>query len=69
MIAILLRDRDELAAARPLFERALRIRRDALGQHPAVAEIMVGYAKLLRRTGEDTEAESMEARALSIRDP
>lgn len=47
--------------AEPLLRRALKIRQDALGQlHPYAADIGETYAKLLRKTNRQEEAEEME---------
>ncbi len=56
------------AEAEPLYQRSLAIREKALGpDHPHVAQNLENYAALLRKTGRNTEATKMEARAASIR--
>jgi non-specific serine/threonine protein kinase/serine/threonine-protein kinase len=58
-----------LNAARPLWEDAVRTRRDALGEnHPDFASSLHGLAYLYVRLGEMAAAESLYARALEIRD-
>jgi tetratricopeptide (TPR) repeat protein len=51
------------------FERALQIREASLGsEHTDVADTLEGYAAMLRSADENTEAESLEARARTIRE-
>ncbi len=54
--------------AEPLLKRALAIWEKALGpEHPNVATSLENYAKLLRKTERDAEAEELEARGKAIR--
>ncbi len=54
--------------AEPLHKRALAIMEKALGpEHPNVATSLENYAKLLRKTERDAEAEELEARGKAIR--
>ena len=54
--------------AEPLYQRALTISEKALGpEHPDVAKSLDNYADLLRKTGRNAEAESLEKRARAIR--
>ncbi len=56
------------AEAEPLYQRSLAILEKALGpEHTDVATTLENYAALLRETARGDEAESMEARAKSIR--
>ena len=56
------------AEAEPLYQRALGIWETALGpEHPNVASVLENYAVLLRKTGRESQAAEMEARAKAIR--
>lgn len=56
------------AEAEPLYQRALAIREKALGpEQPDVADVLENYASLMRKIGNDAEAEKLEARAATIR--
>ena len=60
--------RPRQAEAEPLIKRSLAIREKALGQeHPAVAQSLENYARLLRKTGRSDEVAKLEARAKAIR--
>ncbi len=48
--------------------RSLTIRQDKFpSEHPLVAQSLENYAALLRKTGRETDAREMEARAKAIR--
>jgi len=67
-LAALYHLQDEYADAEPLYQRALRIREQTLGPDDAsVAEILEGYADLIERTGRESAALAMKARARAIR--
>ncbi len=52
-LACLLKDQGDLAAARPLYERALAIREKALGpEHPDTATSLNNLARLLQEQGD-----------------
>lgn len=58
----------KFAKARPLFERALLIRRKVFGSNNLkVADVLSQYAKLLRKMGSYDEAAIMEREAASIK--
>ena len=62
----MLRDRGALAAARPLYERALAIREKALGpEHPNTNRTRSHLARALIASGDAMEALSSGKRALS----
>jgi len=66
--ALLLQAQGELAAARPLFERALAIRERVLGpDHPDTATSLNNLAWLLQVHGELAAARPLFERALEIR--
>jgi tetratricopeptide (TPR) repeat protein len=68
-LALLLRDRGDLAAAQPLFERALSIREKVLGpEHPDTATSLNNLACLLRDGGDFAAAQLLFERALAIRE-
>ncbi len=68
-LAILLRHQGEMAAARPLFARALAIRERVLGpDHPDTATSLDTLALLLQDQGELAAARSLFERALAIRE-
>ncbi len=59
--------KQDYAAAEPLLARAIKIKETALGpRHPSLAEPLKSYAKLLRATGRDAEAEAAEHRAAEL---
>ena len=63
----LLQAQGELAAARPLFERALAIREKVLGtDHPYTAQSINNLASLLQAQGELAAARPFLERALAI---
>ena len=68
-LALLLRNRGDLAAARPLDERALAIRERALGaEHPDIATSLNNLARLLWAQGDLAAARPLYERALAIRE-
>jgi CHAT domain-containing protein/tetratricopeptide (TPR) repeat protein len=68
-LAILLHRSGNLTAARPLYERALRIREAALDpEHPDVAQSLGNLAVLLRVLGDHEAARPMIERSLAIRE-
>ena len=65
----LLQDQGDLAAARPLYERALAIREKALGpEHPDTATSLNNLAALLQDQGDLAAARPLYERALAIRE-
>ena len=67
-LALLSREQGLYAEAETLSVRVLAIVEKAYGpEHPTVAEVLGNYANLLRKTGREEEASSMEARAQAIR--
>jgi eukaryotic-like serine/threonine-protein kinase len=67
-LACVLRDLNENAASEAMFRSALKLREKTLGpEHPDVAETLVEYARLLRKTGRGSQAAAMERRAAAIR--
>ncbi len=61
-------DTAHYSEAEPLFVQTIRLREELFGlDHVDLAETLDGYAKLLRATGRDDEAEPIEARARRIR--
>jgi hypothetical protein len=51
------------AEAEVFFQQSLRIREQALGpDHPRTRNVMLNYAKLLRKLGREAEADELEAR-------
>ena len=66
-LAMVLRDQGELAAARPLIERALAIGEKVLGtDHPSTAITLNQLGLVLRRQGELAASRSVSERALAI---
>src|SRR5438094_320413 len=66
-LASLLHNQGELAAARPLFERALAIDEKALGpDHPTTAPSLNNLAYLLQAQGDLAAARPLFERALAI---
>jgi tetratricopeptide (TPR) repeat protein len=66
-LAGLLHDQGELAQARPLYERALAIREQALGsEHPQTAQCLNNLAALLQDQGDLAGARPLFERALAI---
>ena len=64
---MLLQDQGDLAAARPLYERALAIREKALGpEHPDTATSLNNLAVLLQDQGDLAAARPLYERALAI---
>jgi tetratricopeptide (TPR) repeat protein len=62
-LANLYNDQGKYAEAEPLYQRALRIREQALGpDHPRTREVVWNYAILLRKMGRESEATQLEAR-------
>jgi len=67
ILAVLLHDQGDLAAARPRFERSLAIREKALGpEHPDTARTLSNLASLLRAQGDLAAARPLFERALAI---
>ncbi len=67
-LTVLYHAQGRYAEAEPLYERALAIWEGALGpEHPNVATGLKNYAALLRKTGRNSEAAKLEARAKAIR--
>ena len=66
-LAALYHDQLEYADAEPLYRRALTIRERLGLDDVGVAEILEGYADLLKHTGREREALAMAARAREIR--
>ena len=59
---------EQFADAEPLYVRALRIREQTLGPADVhVAEVLEGYAELLRTTGRVEQAAELAARARALR--
>jgi tetratricopeptide (TPR) repeat protein len=59
----------DLAAARPLYERALAIHEKALGpEHPTTARSLNNLGRLLRDLGQSDKAELLFQRAIAIGD-
>ena len=68
-LACLLQAQGDLAAARPLFERALAINEKALGpEHPDTATSLNNLASLLQAQGDLAGARPLLERALAIRE-
>ena len=66
-LAAVLCDLGEYQESEKLFLRTLKLREGAVGvQNPRVAQTLQEYARLLRRTKRDDEAQTMEARAQAI---
>ena len=64
---MLLHETGDYAGARPLYERALRIREQAAGPiHPDVATILNNLAALFGMTGNYAETRPLYERALGI---
>jgi hypothetical protein len=60
VLAFLLKDQGDLAAARPLFERALAIKEKVLGpEHPSTATILNNLALLVQDQGDLAAARSV----------
>ena len=65
-LAALYYEQGKYAEAESLYQRALRIREQALGpDHPYTREVVRNYAMLLREMGRESEATQLEARFLS----
>ena len=66
-LASLHQDQDDLAGARPLFERALAISEKVLGaEHPYTATSLRNLARLLQEQGDLAGARPLHERALAI---
>jgi Flp pilus assembly protein TadD len=66
-LAVLLRDKGDLAAARPLLERVLAIREKVLGpEHPETASSLNNLTVLLSAQGDLAAARPLFERALAI---
>ena len=66
-LASLCHNQRKLAEAQALYERALTIRRDALGQHyPMVAQSLNNLSSLYRELGRHEEAEQFSTQAVAI---
>ena len=67
-LAALYEKQGRYAEAEPLYQRALRIQEKDYGpEHPVLADTLLNYAKVLRKTGREGEAAKMETRAEAIR--
>ena len=67
-LGVLYHARGDYAEAEPLYQRALDLRRKALGPgHPDVAQSLENYAALLRDTGRQAAAAEVEAQAAALR--
>ena len=66
-LANVVRDAGRLAESEPHYRKALQLREKAFGlEAPPVAEVLAGYAAMLRLRNRVAEAEQMEARARAI---
>ena len=66
-LADILTTKNERATARPLYERALKSRQQALGpQHPAVASTLDGLARMHDLDGDREKARELGERALEL---
>jgi tetratricopeptide (TPR) repeat protein len=67
-LAFLLHDHGDLAAARPLFKRALAIREKVLGpEHPDMVQSLDNLASLLQAQGDLAAAQPLLERARAMR--
>lgn len=58
----------QLAEVEPLYQRALRIREQAVGPNdPVLGQTLEDYAALLQVSGREAEARAVEARLAGIR--
>jgi tetratricopeptide (TPR) repeat protein len=59
-LALLYYAQGKYAAAEPLYQRALKIRQEALGpEHPSTIIVLNNYAALLRAMGREHEAAAL----------
>lgn len=65
-LALLIADRGDFGEAEPLLRGALSIKREALGRHPEVTDLMLNLARMLWLRREHSEAEGLAREALEI---